>query len=154
MTIRLHFSATEAWVTEGEWNKEIVRDYFRCIRDGDLDRLLVYMDPDIDFKVPGSVIGCSVRGTEKVRSYIQELGGFWGRNAGIDIQSVLGGDGQVFVDALRRGTSKDGAPISMRVFWLFTMRDHKITTLTTSFDTEELSRIVGRDDPAGRFVAA
>lgn len=154
MSIRLHFSATEARVTEGEWNKEIVREYFRCVRDGDLDRLLVYMRPDIDFQVPGSVIGRSVHGIEEVRSSVQELWTFWGRNAGIDIQSIVGGDDQVFVDTLRSGTSQDGAPFSIRVFWLFAMRDRKIAALTVSFDTEELSRMVGQDDPTGEFVAA
>ena len=44
-------------MTESQWNKEVVLECFRRLRDRELERMLMYMDTGMDLEVPGKRFG-------------------------------------------------------------------------------------------------
>jgi ketosteroid isomerase-like protein len=135
-------------VTESQWNKEIVREYFRCIRDEDLDRLLVYMDAAVELHVPGGLIGALCKGTADVRSYFERLSGVFEPGARVHVKSILSEGNNVFADTVLEGSFVESGRFEIRFFWLFSFHDRKIASITISYDTQALEGLTRQKESA------
>ena len=132
-------------MTESDWNKEIVREYLRCIRDRDLDRLLNYLDLAVSLDVPGKT-GGSYTGPADIGAYYKRTWELVKPGARMEVRTVVGEGNSVFADTVHHATFAGRVdPLELRVFWLFGLQGRKITGITLSFDTEDVARQAGEE---------
>ena len=131
-------------MTETQWNKEIVRDYFRCMRDGDQERLLAYAHPSVVVEVPGTVAGGRYDGVVGFRTYLERIRGLIGDTPVTQAHALLADGAMVMAETTVKGQVSEGEALDpLRVLWLFELRDRKIVREALFFDTEEVARRLG-----------
>ena len=127
-------------MTESQWNKEIVLECFRCLRDQDLERLLMYMHADMVLEVPGKRFGGKFKGAAGGRDFFENFHSIvapWlNPSRSSKTETILTEGNAVFASTIERGSLTNGEQWETRLFWLFKFDGRKVLSLSFSFDTE------------------
>ena len=133
-------------MTESQWNKEIVLECFRCLRDQDLDRMLMYMHAGMDLEVPGKRFGGKFKGSTEVRDFFENFHSIvapqLNPNRSSETETILAEGNAVFVSTIERGTLTNGEAWETRLSWLFKFDGRKVLSLSFSFDTEAFEELL------------
>lgn len=148
----------EAWIAEPSpeecsASREVVRAFFRHIREKDVNGLLTLMSPDIVIEIPFSESGRTedgyfrkFEGPEAVREFW--LGAFRaeGKSHGMsDVQASMSANGQhVFVEGRGHLTMTNGRSYRNRYVFRFELRDGKIKTLLEYYNPITAAHAFGR----------
>ena len=124
---------------------DVVRRGYAALNEGDVDRALVDIDPEIEWKtylVPGPG-GGTYHGHDGVRELWRDVRTVFGdyRN---DPEEVFEAGAKVISRVCIRGRgAKSGAEVEARIFHVFTFRDGRILRVESFEDREEALRAAG-----------
>ena len=99
-------------MTESQWNKEVVLECFRRLRDRELERMLMYMDTGMDLEVPGKRFGGRFKEAGEVRDFFENFHSIvapqLNANKSSETEMTLTVGTTVFASTVGRGTLTNG----------------------------------------------
>ncbi len=133
-------------MNDSQWNKEIVIECFRCLRDQDMDRMVLYLHPEVAMEVPGASSGRPYAGPAAIRDFFNDFFvKIWRRlvdNVTSRTDTILAEGDAVFASTVQEGTTKTGERFQTRMGWLLTFDGRKIKRIELSWDTEMFHRLL------------
>ncbi len=133
-------------MTESQWNKEIVLECFRCLRDRDIERLLMSLHTGMALEVPGKRFGGRFTGADEVRDFFANCNRMvapeLNQERGSETETILAEGDAVFASTIERGTLTNGTPWETRLSWLFKFDGRKVRSLSSLFDTEAFEQLL------------
>jgi ketosteroid isomerase-like protein len=143
---------------ESQWNKEIALECFRCLRDFDLDRMLMYLHSGVELGIPGKRFGGTYSGATEVREFFVRFFEEFGKVRGSGVTSrtdvILAEGHAVFASTVQEGTLRNGKRLNTRMSWLFKFDGRKIQSMDLSYDTEKFEELMSGGAAQGGEAAA
>ncbi len=126
-------------------NIAVVRRGYDALNDGDVERALADIDPEIEWRtylVPGPG-GGTYRGHEGVRELWEDVRNIFGDYRNEPEQLIDAGDRVVAFVCIRGRGGRSGAEVEARIAHVFTLRDGRIMRVDSFEDRDEALRAAG-----------
>lgn len=118
--------------------EDIVREGYRRFNAGDLDYVLSYVDPQVEWRDSSAVPGGRIhQGIDEVRPFLESFFRVW-EDPRFEVEEVESAPGRCLVSVRFVGRGqKSGAEVDAAIAHVHEWRDGKVFRATTFFDRAE-----------------